>query len=124
SLDEPAATTESVMEDIIAIVHACQTADDESAVLTDVCSRLRRQLRASAVAFLCQERGACSAIAADGGRADFATAERVVAANLTIPPHRGADRVEAGAPVRCGSTTIGVLMARWPLGTPYDLSRS
>jgi transcriptional regulator with PAS, ATPase and Fis domain len=70
------------------------------------------------------EGGASSVVVGDGARTDPGLVERVAAANVPIAPHRCDDRIEAGAPVRYGGMTIGVLTARWPLGTPYDLSRA
>ena len=47
-----------------------------------------------------------------------------MAAGISIAPHRHEDRVEAAAPVKQGGSIIGVLAARWTLGSPHDLSRA
>src|SRR5204863_4300508 len=61
-------------------------------------------------------------LSSDGGRIDVAVAERAASAGITIAPHRCDDRVEAAAPIRYGGATIGVLVARWTLGTLHDLT--
>jgi DNA-binding NtrC family response regulator/tetratricopeptide (TPR) repeat protein len=115
---------EGVIDEIVGILHLCQNAEEDLAVLTGVCARLRSQLHAAAVAFIIVEHGAPVVIAADGGRLETAIAQRAMAAGIAIPPHRTDDRLEAAAPVRCGGATIGALMARWTLGTPHNLSRA
>jgi DNA-binding NtrC family response regulator/tetratricopeptide (TPR) repeat protein len=115
---------DALVDEILEIVHLCQTADDEATVLSDVCGKIRRHLRSSGVTLFGCEGGASSVVVGDGARTDPGMVERVAAANVPIAPHRCDDRIEAGAPVRYGGMTIGVLTARWPLGTPYDLSRA
>jgi DNA-binding NtrC family response regulator len=106
---------------IVGVLDVCQRAEDEQPLLVRVCAQLRRQLHASAVAFVDVDR---ATVASDGGRIDPGIAHRAIDAGLTIDPHRTDDRLESGAPVRCGAETIGALIARWPLGTPHDLSHA
>jgi transcriptional regulator with PAS, ATPase and Fis domain len=61
-------------------------------------------------------------LSSDGGRIETAVAERAASAGITIAPHRCDDRVEAAAPIRYGGSTIGVLVARWTIGTLRDLT--
>jgi DNA-binding NtrC family response regulator/tetratricopeptide (TPR) repeat protein len=110
------------LDDMVEILRVCQNADEEVAVLTEVCSRLRRQLRAVAVAFIVVDGAALPTIASDGGRIESGIAERAVAAGIAIAPHRHEDRREAAAPVKYGGTPIGALVARWTLGSTHDLA--
>ncbi|MGB7220353.1 MAG: sigma 54-interacting transcriptional regulator [Vicinamibacterales bacterium] len=111
-------------EAVAEIMRICQSAEEETRLLTEVCARIRRELHAAAVAFVGVERASCAVVAADGPRPNAEMAHRVVASGLTIAPHLCDGRLEAGAPVRYGGATRGALVARWPLGTPHDLSRA
>lgn len=113
--------TESASE-LLAILHLCQTADDESRVLAELCVRLRGQLRAAAVAVAVQNGASLSWLAHDGARVDPEVAVRAMTSGIDVAPHRLHDRLEAAAPVRYGGVVIGAVVARWPMGTPYDLS--
>ncbi len=116
---------DAVVDGLVGILHVCQNADEETAVLGDVCVRLRRQLHAAAVAFVGVETpdsAAAAVIAADGGRIEPWIARRAMDAGISISPHRVDDRVEAAAPVRYGGATIAALSARWTLGTTHTLS--
>ncbi len=111
-----------VIEDVVEILRVCQNADEEGAVLTDVCGRLRRRLHAAAVAFIAAEGTTLLTIAAEGVRIEAAVAERAISAGIVIPPHRHGDRLEAAAPVKYGGAMIGALVARWTIGSTHDLS--
>jgi DNA-binding NtrC family response regulator len=109
---------------LIDILHVCQNAEEDTAVLAGVCARLRRQLQAAAVAFVGGENGGLSVLAADGGRIDSAMAARAMAAGIVITPHRHDEGVEAAAPVRYGGAVIAALVVRWPIGAPHESSRT
>jgi DNA-binding NtrC family response regulator/tetratricopeptide (TPR) repeat protein len=114
---------DAFLDEVVGIVRVCQTAEDETIVLKEVCARVRRQLRASAVAFVeGGDRG--DVVALDGARIDVRIAARAVTAAITIAPHRHEDRIEAAAPVHYGGVPIGALCARWTLGSTDDLSRA
>jgi len=115
---------EALASEIVAIVQACQTADDEAVVLKDVCVRLRRQTRAAAVAFVAGPIQRYAVLVSDGSRLDVTTAERAVTTGITIAPHRHGDRIESAVPVRYGGGPIGALCARWTLGSTYDIGRA
>ena len=55
---------------------------------------------------------------------DLAIAGRVLTAGIAIAPHRCEDRVESAVPVRYGGEVAGVLLVRWTIGAPHDLSRA
>jgi DNA-binding NtrC family response regulator len=110
--------------DVVAILRACQTAEDEAAVLKDLCGRIRAQLHAAAVGVVTSRNGRCDVLVGDGGRLDGDISERAIAAGITIAPHRCGDRTEAAAPVQYGGTPIAALCARWTVGSTYDLSRA
>jgi len=115
---------ESIAGEVVAIVHACQIADDEAVVLKDVCGRVREQIHAAAVAFVSGPVQRYVTLASDGLRMEPHIAERAIAAGITIAPHRHQDRVEAAVPVRYGGAPAGALCARWTLGSTYDLGRA
>jgi len=113
-----------LVDDLVAIVHACQAADDEVAVLTEVCRRVRDRLRAAAVACVFVARAERRVIASDGARMDGAIAETAAAAGITIAPYLASDRIEAAAPVQYGGVTFGAICARWTVGSTSDRSRA
>ncbi|MBI4485317.1 MAG: sigma-54-dependent Fis family transcriptional regulator, partial [Acidobacteria bacterium] len=115
---------DGVVDGFVDILHLCQNAAEEDAVLVEVCGRLRKQLHAAGVAFVAPEHASVRAIAGDGGRVDHAIAQRAIGAGVPISPHRVDDRLEAAAPVRYGGATIAALVARWTIGTSYNLSRA
>jgi two-component system response regulator AtoC len=119
-----AAPTGYEVSEVVSILRACQTAEDEPTVLKDVCARVRAQLHAAAVAVVSCRDGRADVLVGDGARLDGDIAERAIAAGITIAPHRRDDRTEAAAPVHYGGAPIAALCARWTVGSTYDLSRS
>jgi DNA-binding NtrC family response regulator len=115
---------DAIIEDAVAILHACQNADDEPKMLGDVCRRVRGQLDAASVAIAACAGAQLSTIACDGARVDLATAERAVAACAAVAPHRVGDRIEAAFPVRYGGESIGAIVVRWTLGASHSVSRA
>jgi DNA-binding NtrC family response regulator/tetratricopeptide (TPR) repeat protein len=118
-----ASATDPFVDDIVAILHVCQHADDETAVLKEVCVRVRRQLYASTTAFVIAGERRLDTLIADGPRMETDVAQRAIESGLTIAPHRVHERLEAAAPVLYGGAAIGSLCARWTLGNSHDLSR-
>jgi DNA-binding NtrC family response regulator len=110
------------VDGLVGILHACQNADEETAVLVDVCGRLRQQLHAAAVAVVRVHGPHVDIIAHDGARLDPAVAHRAIDAGITIAPHRAEDRIEAAAPIRYGGATIAAMAARWPIATTQPLA--
>jgi len=115
---------ETLASEVIAIVRACQTAEDEAVVLKDVCARVRNQIHAAAVGFVAGPTDRYAAVACVGPRLDTSVAERAVTTGITIAPHRRDDRVEAAVPVRYGGALIAALCARWTLGSTHDIRRA
>ncbi len=115
---------DALVAEVVAIVRACQTAEDEAIVLRDLCTGLRQQLHAASVAFVSSASGQYVVVASDGARLEPGIAERAVTAGITISPHRHDDRVEGAVPVHYGGGTIGALCARWTLGSTHNLSRA
>jgi predicted ATP-dependent protease len=111
-------------EDIIGILHLCQTAVDEHRILVDLCGRLRAQLHAAAVSIFVREGTTFVDLARDGPRLEPEIASRAFDADILVAPHQLRDRLEAATPIRYGAALIGALAARWTTGTPYDLSRA
>ena len=120
ALDDP------LVHDVVAIMRLCQTAEEERAVLKDVCGRVRQQLHANAIACVALASGRYDIVAADGARIEPGIAARAITAGITIAPCRSGDgaRIEAAAPVQYGGAVIGAVCARWTLGSTYDLTRA
>jgi DNA-binding NtrC family response regulator/tetratricopeptide (TPR) repeat protein len=112
------------VDEVVAILRACQTAADETELLKEVCVRLRHHLHAAAVTCATVRSGHAHALVSDGARSDSDIAERAISAGITISPHRLNDRIEAAAPITYGGEAIGALCARWTIGSMYDTSRA
>ena len=106
-------------DDIEGLLRCCHVAQDDLAVLTTLCARLRQRLRATSVSFFGDLRTDLVCVASDGGRDDSTYARRVWDAGQLVLPTRGADRGEAGVPVRYGGRVHGVLTARWTPGSTW-----
>ncbi|HEY2150236.1 MAG TPA: sigma-54 dependent transcriptional regulator [Vicinamibacterales bacterium] len=117
-------TADPIADDIVGVLRACQTAEDEVTVLKDVCALVRAQMRAASVAFVVPNDGRAGILTCDGSRLDIEIGMRALAAGVTLPPHRHDDRIDAAAPVHYGGAFIGALCARWTLGSTEDLSRA
>ena len=123
--DRPGADMHGAVEDVVEILRSCQTAEDDGAVLTDVCARLRLRLNAAVVGFFGRERGGLVLLASEGGaRLDARIGDRVVAAGQLITPHIREAVIEGGTPVRYGGDTLGALVGRWAFGSPPDVPRA
>ncbi len=109
-------------DDIVELLRCCQVADEDAAVLTAVCGRLRARLRASGVAFFALEQRALVAVATDGVRIDPERAHRMLTAGQLVLPHHGGERIDAGVPVRYAGETVGVLMVTWPAASTWHPS--
>jgi DNA-binding NtrC family response regulator len=118
---QPAAADGS-MAQVLDILRLCQNAESERTILDDVCGWLRRELRAAAVGFMTREGATLVSIASHGRGLEPRLADRAIAAGVPIAPARCDDRIEAAVPVKYGGSTIGSLVARWPLGRTQDLS--
>ena len=100
-------------DDIVELLRCCQSAQEDAAVLTAVCGRIRERLSATGTAFYGCEQSELVCVAGDGARVDGQTARRVHTANALVLPRCGGDRIEGGSPVRYAGQVIGVLAARW-----------
>ena len=118
----PHAASERFVEQLIAILHVCQTAGEDGALLAEVCRRVRQHLHAAGVSVVATRDERPRLLAADGARLDGDLAVRAATAGVVVAPHRRDDRVEAAAPVVYGGAPIGALCARWTLGSTYDTS--
>jgi DNA-binding NtrC family response regulator/tetratricopeptide (TPR) repeat protein len=114
----------AVVDDAVAMLRTCQSADEEGTTLTAVCEHALRRLDAAAVAFFGIERGSYIRLAGKGTRLEHAIAERAVTAGVPIAPHRLQERVEAAVPIRYGGEVTGAMAARWTLGRLPDASRA
>lgn len=110
--------------EVVEILRLCQTADEETRVLTALCERLRQHLHAAAVAFVTGDGARPTCLASAGARPDFSVALRSMATGVAIAPHRCENRIEGAAPVQYGGAVLAALAARWTIGSPYDLSQA
>ena len=119
------AAADPAIDDVLVILRACQTAEEEAVVLRDVCAHVRRQLRAIGAAFVGSVDGGrtLDVTAFDGSRIEMDIARRAMAASIVIRPHRHGDRVDGAAPVLYGGAAIGALCARWSIGSTFDAGR-
>ncbi|MQA29920.1 MAG: hypothetical protein GEU82_08790 [Luteitalea sp.] len=108
------------VNDIVDILGCCHAAEDDEAVLTTLCARLRTRLQAAGVAFFAAERDAAVPVACYGGRIDAAFGRRLFAAGQPVAPHQADERIEGGVAVRYAGRTVGALAARWLLGSAVD----
>jgi DNA-binding NtrC family response regulator len=115
-----AAVAAAAANDIVDILHCCQTADEDASVLTNLCTRLRGRLQAVGIAFFIEERGAFVPVASDGGRVGPDLAARIAALGQAMAPHCVDARIEGGAPVCYGGRLLGAVVVRWTLASPYD----
>ena len=107
-------------DDIVELLQCCQS-DEDAAVLTTVCARLRARLGAAAVGFFASDKDAVVCVAADGPRIEPASAARISTACSLVLPHRGGERPEAGVSVRYAGQVAGWLVAVWsPAATWHD----
>jgi DNA-binding NtrC family response regulator/tetratricopeptide (TPR) repeat protein len=119
----PARTAEhSFADQLISILHVCQTAEEDSALLAQLCARIRTHLHAASVAVIATRHDRPQALACEGARLDPGVAVRAAAAGVVLTPHRRDDCVEAAAPIVYGGVAFGALCARWTLGSTYDTS--
>src|SRR5205814_9363021 len=98
--ERPAA--DPFVDEIVAILRVCQHADDELALLKEVCVRVRKQLRAAAVAFVASRDGHLETLVNEGPRMDTDVARRAIEASQTIAPHRVQERLDAASAVVYG----------------------
>src|SRR5262249_36878450 len=108
------------VDQLISILHVCQTAEDEGALLKQVCTRVRPHIHAASVAVIATRHGRRSALAGDGAHLDPEVAVRAATAEIVIAPHRRDDCIEAAAPIVYGGVVLGALCARWTLGSTDD----
>jgi DNA-binding NtrC family response regulator/tetratricopeptide (TPR) repeat protein len=112
------------VEQLIGILHVCQTADEDGALLKQVCERVRSHLHAAAVAAIATRDNRPQFLASDGSHMSADVAARAADAAIVVAPHRRDAGVEAAAPVVYGGAVLGAFCARWTLGSTYDTSRA
>ena len=110
------------VDQLISILHVCQTAGEDSALLKQVCERVRSHLHAAAVAVIATRDNRRQVLASDGSQMSADLAVRAADAGVVMSPHRRDAGVEAAAPVVYGGAVLGALCARWTLGSTYDTS--
>ena len=113
---------ETFVDQLISILHVCQTAEEEGALLKQLCARVRPHIHAASVAVIAIGHGRPSVLGCDGAHLDPEVAVRAATAEIVIGPHRRDDCVEAAAPIVYGGVALGALCARWTLGSTDDTS--
>lgn len=99
--------------DVLAILQTCGEREDDHQVVSGVCEALRASLHATAVAVF--GGGELRAPLASVGGRTF-TADIIRRALATGRPSDSADVASSGeatAPICCGPTTLGVIVAKW-----------
>jgi DNA-binding NtrC family response regulator/tetratricopeptide (TPR) repeat protein len=110
------------VDQLIGILHVCQTAGEDGALLKQVCERVRSHLHAASVAAVATRDKGRQVLASDGSQMSAEIAVRAADAGLAVAPHRRDAGVEAAAPVVYGGAVLGAFCARWTLGSTYDTS--
>ena len=110
------------VDQLIGILHVCQTADEDSALLKQICERVRSHLHAASVAAIATRDNHRHVLASDGSHMSGDVATRAADGALLVAPHRRDAGVEAAAPVVYGGAVLGAFCARWTLGSTYDTS--
>ena len=112
------------MEVTVQSLRVCQAAEEESTVLSELCSTLRNRLPAAGIAFMARDRTGLALLASDGSRIDSSLAERIIATRQTIVPHAREVCVQGGVPVSYGNEILGALVARWANSASPGLDRA
>jgi DNA-binding NtrC family response regulator len=112
----------AALGEVVEILRLSQTSDDDADILAQVCSRLRRRLRAAGVTFFVADGDSVAPIAFDGSRVEPQIAARVVDSGLALTPQPRDGALEAGAPVRLSGDVVGVLAVRWTIGAAAEAS--
>jgi DNA-binding NtrC family response regulator/tetratricopeptide (TPR) repeat protein len=110
------------VDHLIGILHVCQTADEDSALLKQICERVRSHLHAASVAAIATRDNRPQILASDGSHMSADVAARAADAAIVISPHCRDTGVEAAAPVVYGGAVLGAFCARWTLGSTYNTS--
>jgi two-component system response regulator AtoC len=101
-----------MLNDLVAILRACQRHDDPRAALADVARLLRERVDADSVLIFGRTADGDRAVAAAGGQDLEPVARRVLA--LAAPLAEAGNGVaDAGAPVMLGTATVGAIAVRW-----------
>jgi DNA-binding NtrC family response regulator len=115
-------TEPAMIEAFLEILRTCQDAEDASAALTQIASRLHGLLAASAVAFMIGARDRPHAIAYAGvvpsAGSHLEVISRVVDTGIAAPVSRRGQSDDAAWPIRYGATIVGALWCGWSTGAP------
>src|SRR5262249_34343645 len=76
------------VDHLISILHVCQTAEEESALLKQLCACVRPHIHAASVAVIATRQPRPSVLGCDGAHLDPDIAVRASAAGIAITPHR------------------------------------
>ncbi len=106
----------ALVDDAISLLRICQTAADETTIMSQITDQVLRQTHAAAAAFFVVEPGGLGRLVSHG-RIDVGVAQRAIEAGVVIAPHRHEERVEAASPVKYAGAIIGALAIRWVVGS-------
>jgi DNA-binding NtrC family response regulator len=115
------AASTALVEAVVDLLRACQSSDDETAVLGRVTATLRERVHAVSAACFGRLPDATFLIATDGlaHRADE-VARRAIDTGLIIAPTATASGLEAAVPVRFAGACVGALALRFAADRPPD----
>ena len=114
----------TLVADVLEFLRMCQEADDQQALLEQVCARVHERLDLAGIALVGRSPAGPSVLAASGRRvADPDLADRAMALGAPIGPSATASGYEAAAPVRYGGEAVGAVVARWAADRVPDVER-
>ena len=111
----------SVADAIVAVLGACQEAQDDSGALQRVTAILRERMHAISVTCFGRDQDLIVVLASDGSRTKAEeVARRAIDAGIPIAPTSTASGLEAAVPVRFAGACVGAFGCRWAADVPPD----
>jgi len=116
--EQPRRGDRALTDDVLRVLEACQSVEDERTAIAQVLALLRDRLAATGVACVALERDQVRVLAQVGSLpADPAIPHQAAIAGVTRPPR--IDMPSEGAwPVRYGGAVLGALWCRWSAPLP------
>jgi DNA-binding NtrC family response regulator/tetratricopeptide (TPR) repeat protein len=106
---------------VIELIATAQDQEDDRDAVGRVLERVGATLRTSRIDLVSAEAGPATAILSIGSGLHTSLGERVLEAGIVLGPETAKGGTELAVPVQRGRTTIGGLVARWPVDrTPPD----
>ncbi len=117
--ERPARHDRGMVDDLLRVLDACQTTEDEHTTLGRLLVLLRDRLAASAVACLCAEHEQLRVISHLGTLSgEFRAARQVLVSGVTSVPAPSTSTCDGAWAVRYAGTIVGALWVRWSGAAP------